>query len=346
MRYLMPSALLFLNIPASAATFCAETVQELQNALTSAQSNGEDDTIRLATGTYLLDEKLVYSTGENFSLTLVGGYLSVGSLQCLLWFPDPANTVLDGQGQTSLIELHGSSGSGAIGVGHLTFRNGVGTDEHPVFIGGFAGYSGAVTIQSSVFENLAGRSDAGYTAVQISVDRGSLAARDNVFAGNTTDSGLQPVDLLINAAPIAPLAPTVNPNGGFNNNTVTGNGGGYAIGLRGSGFWSAANNVIWGNENGDVTLGAHVALYDNDIGTYQGTPDSETGGVSIDPRFVDAANGNYRLRADSPLIDEGIGDPYGGVGTYDAGGRERIVFAAVDIGAYELQDPIFSDGFD
>jgi len=347
MRCLVSCALLLLATQARAATFCVDTVQELGDALTTAQSNGENDLIRVVAGTYALNDRLTYMAAEDFSLKLVGGYFSAGT-QCVLWFPDAANTVLDGGGQAPLLVLHGASGSGAISVGHFTFRNGIGAGGiQAVFVGGYAGYGGEVTVEDNVFTNLAGREDGGYTAVQISVDQGSLVVRNNVFAANTSESGIQPVDILVNAAPIAPDAPAVNPNGAFNNNTVSGNvGTAFAIGVRGSGFWSAANNVMWGNENIDLILGSHVALYNNDIESYQGIPDSEDGAVSVDPRFVDAAGGDYRLRGDSPLIDQGIGDPYGEVGTFDVAGDDRVVFGAVDIGAHELQEAIFLDGFD
>ncbi len=341
-------AIFCLASTAGAATFCVGNVQDLQNALTTAQNNGEDDLIKVKRGTYLLNAPLGYGSSENHALTLVGGYLSLGMLQCALFFPDPARTVLDGQNQGPLIDLSGNSAAGAITVSHLTFRNGVGANgQYPVFVGGFAGYSGAVTVDDNIFAGLTGRDDGGYTAVQFSVDQGSLVVRNNLFTGNTTESGIQAIDLLLNAAPIAPQAPMVNPNGGFNNNTVTANDAvGWAAKLHGSGFWSVANNIAWGNPNFDLLLEQHVALYDNDIGSYQGTPSADTGNVSIDPGFVDSGSGNYRLRGNSPLLDQGVNAPYGGIGAYDAGGNDRVVFGVVDIGAYELQDGIFADGFE
>jgi hypothetical protein len=95
----------------------------------------------------------------------------------------------------------------------------------------------------------------------------------------------------------------------------------------------------------DLLVQGHVSLYSNDIGTYSGTPGSETGDVPVDPLFVDVVQGNYHLRATSPLIDQGVAAPDGNAGDYDAAGDPRVV-GAVDIGAYELQDLIFVDGFD
>lgn len=63
---------------------------------------------------------------------------------------------------------------------------------------------------------------------------------------------------------------------------------------------------------------------------------------AVDPLFIDAATGNYKLRATSPLIDKGVIVPTSG--ELDLSGNKRSVdgdrngFPLPDIGAYELQD--------
>ncbi len=57
--------------------FHVATVQELQNALTAAQSNTEDDYIYLASGTYDVQElsgtlEYIAQSGENFSISIIG----------------------------------------------------------------------------------------------------------------------------------------------------------------------------------------------------------------------------------------------------------------------------------
>jgi hypothetical protein len=59
---------------------------------------------------------------------------------------------------------------------------------------------------------------------------------------------------------------------------------------------------------------------------------------NIDPLFVDAANGDYRLSSDSPLIDQGVATT--NVASTDLDGNTRTVGSAVDIGAYEYQEVI------
>jgi len=62
--------------------------------------------------------------------------------------------------------------------------------------------------------------------------------------------------------------------------------------------------------------------------------------------FVDAVLGDYRLAEGSAAIDAGNNSPPGGLGTADVEGNQRVVGAAVDIGAYERADIQFEDGFE
>jgi hypothetical protein len=59
------------------------------------------------------------------------------------------------------------------------------------------------------------------------------------------------------------------------------------------------------------------------------------GTLKVDPRFVDRAAGNLRLKASSPLIDSGQVCTPGGLADPDAAGNHRLTGGSVDIGAYE-----------
>ena len=54
----------------------------------------------------------------------------------------------------------------------------------------------------------------------------------------------------------------------------------------------------------------------------------------VDPRFVDAANGDYRLKPSSPVINKGT-NAAPKLPAKDIEGRARILLGTVDMGAYE-----------
>ena len=72
--------------------------------------------------------------------------------------------------------------------------------------------------------------------------------------------------------------------------------------------------------------------------SYNCVLDSERAGdnnVVADPRFVNAANGDFHLAAGSPCIDAGVNSYV--AGATDLDGNARIVNGKVDIGCYEYQ---------
>ena len=80
---------------------------------------------------------------------------------------------------------------------------------------------------------------------------------------------------------------------------------------------SIAFSDVRGGEAGIVNFGA-IAAYENNI--------------DAAPRFVDAANGDFRLRPTSPCIDAGTADD---VPKADILGNPRLLGDGVDIGAFE-----------
>jgi hypothetical protein len=104
------------------------------------------------------------------------------------------------------------------------------------------------------------------------------------------------------------------------NNTVvdSGNWGGIAVQAEAVAT-RVINNIVYLSVGGDLSnAGSSTSLANNLLG--------------IDPRFVDPAAGNFRLRAGSPAIDTGLGIPE--VPT-DFDGARRPAGGAYDAGAHE-----------
>lgn len=114
------------------------------------------------------------------------------------------------------------------------------------------------------------------------------------------------------------------------NLTVAGNAG-TGIYLVPNATITLFNSLAFGNHPDLVELG--TAQFGNNL-------------IGVDPLFVDAANGNYRLKSNSPARDAGAATPPGGLGLFDLDGNPRTFGPAADIGAYEIGDEIFKNGFD
>jgi hypothetical protein len=90
-----------------------------------------------------------------------------------------------------------------------------------------------------------------------------------------------------------------------------------------------------------LAFGNHPDLVEVNSGAQKGNNLS-----GVDPLFVDAAHGNYRLQSNSPARDAGTATPPGGLGLFDLDGNPRTFGPAPDIGAYEIGDRIFKNGFE
>ena len=114
---LIMAFLTFAAEMSQAAEFCVRTAEELQDALTMAESNGQDDTIRIVQGTY--DGNFAYYMGEPFALSIEGGY----DTDCIERQINAPNTILDGDSAGNVILLI-CDGSANFVVDGVTLRNG------------------------------------------------------------------------------------------------------------------------------------------------------------------------------------------------------------------------------
>lgn len=280
---------ILLTIPLScddawAANHDVSNATELEDALDAAENNGDDDTIRIARGTY--NGNFSYSSSEGYTITVLGGYDAMFCVRDV----DPKNTVLDGQnsGRTlTLCDFAGGditvdgltvrNGNDAYGAGMLlrcdksaagdlgaiTITNNLITDNTAwagTYYGGGvylysqagAGDSADITFTGNVITgNTAGQFGGGVYIWSLSDSlgqSGKITFTNNVFAGNTASTHYGG-GLYIRAD----VDETSYTCGDVNicNNTFTGNtagsrGGGLYLGVD-NGMVRVYNNIIWGN---------------------------------------------------------------------------------------------------
>ena len=82
-----------------AATFCVSSFEELEAALSAAQTNSQADEIHIVQGNY--SGNFVYASTESFGITIEGGYTD----SCAAREVDAENTILDGSGNSNVLVL-------------------------------------------------------------------------------------------------------------------------------------------------------------------------------------------------------------------------------------------------
>jgi len=128
-------------------------------------------------------------------------------------------------------------------------------------------------------------------------------------------------------------------DGRVESNTISGNSASSGGGLSGCGG-TITNCIIWDNAAAE---GAQLS--NSSIPTYSCIQDWSGGGagnIVEDPQFVDAANADYHVQADSRCIDTGKNETWMS-GAVDLDGNRRIMCGGysltVDMGAYEYEFP-------
>ena len=335
-----------------AAVFCVKTAAELTGYLGQAQSNNQNNTIKIVAGTITPSAGFAYSMTNAFNLDIEGGWSDVCSTQK----PSAALTIFDGTSANAVTALGlATYGSGNITVRYLTFQH-----YHTIAnaVSMHASQTGDLRLENCLFihnttaftgnpSNLVTMGNSGGS--------GSVYFLDNAAIDNTVSDAAPGTIVSLKGGGSA--AATCNLCA--NNNTVSGNalssGSSGAVLIEGIEVTGSliranlANNIFWGNRGTDLYINySTTVLVANDIGTEDGTSEAagSAGNISTDPLFVDSASGNYRLHAGSPASDVGENLPPGTVRSYDLDGSARIDGAIVDLGAYEFHDMIFDDGFD
>ena len=348
-----------LNVPAEYPT--------IQSAIDAAT---DGDTVLVAAGTHF--ENLVW---ENKSIALIGSGADVtiidasGSGRCLTMSSVPDTARIEG------FTFTGGSVDGGVGGGiKLDWSDATLMDNR--ISENSAKWGGGLYMQHSdatLMDNIISGNSVGRVGGGLLVGSSSPTLTNNTISGNWAGEG--GAGLWVNVSPATINNNTIKGNsaglwgGGLviwaasstlANNTITGNsagmwGGGVDVyhssptltnntiaSNAGGGVYNhgdpeypagtplITNCILWANDQYD--LRGASATY-SDIGT--GQVDGE-GNISANPKFVGA--GDYHLQGGSPCIDAGS-NAAPALPDTDKDGNPRIVGNAVDMGAYECQQP-------
>ncbi|MEO7431145.1 MAG: choice-of-anchor Q domain-containing protein [Dokdonella sp.] len=210
----------------------------------------------------------------------------------------------------------------------ITLHNGIGTAEFDLRYNRVtaSGYNGGILLRQD------GSS-------------GTMIARivNNLVTGTIDYTGPQPgaISLLANAGN---LQATVL------SNTLAGNDTGFIASVASGATLGGvlANTLVTANTNQGVVIGAAAAVgFSNESNLVFGNGSNDfiagPGTIQADPRVVGA--GDFHPRSDSPVRDAGTTALAADI-PIDLDGAPRVIGPAIDIGAWELGDSIFVDGFD
>ncbi|MCB1575986.1 MAG: hypothetical protein KDI81_01195 [Xanthomonadales bacterium] len=350
-----------------AAVYCATNVSELQAALTAAANSPTDDEIKIQQGIYAPSQQLLYNSPNPGWVFLTGGWVQNGATNCAQQVGTAASTLLTGSGVTKVLGMFfnppGSVPFGPrYGVQNLSIRDGFGNPATFQRGGGLQMFSGADIQVEFWLDNVIVANNSGYFGggADLYVRRGLIRVVNSLFADNSAPTTAFGHFSAISLAGDGPNGVLIA-NSTFANGSCPGSGGrgcGIGVTVGGGMRLDLVNTLFFNNAVSDVNIegataggfGNGVAFADySRIGTASGTiPLSQTNPLTGDPRFVDSANQDFRLRDDSPFLNLGLGTiPIYGFLGYDLGGSLRTRFGALDPGAWENQtwDIIFANGF-
>jgi hypothetical protein len=147
------------------AEFTVSSITELQNALTSSESNGQDDKIIVNSGTYILSNEFIFTSTEAYNLTIVGN----------------GEVILDGNNTTRIFRINSTGGKTTLN--NLIIQNGNSDAE----MGGglFVDPYAQVDILNSVFKNNSSGTGHSGGAIWAEVSAGDLVLVNTIFYNNS-----------------------------------------------------------------------------------------------------------------------------------------------------------------
>ena len=354
-------SLMVMMVPLQAAEFCVGTVAELRSALNTAESNNEDDDIRIELGTYESNgSTFIYNETQGFDLRISGGWIDFFDNDCGIQTPNqPLQTILDGSQSTQALYIRTALNAN-IEVSNLSFQNG-----NTTLSGGGLYISKAENLNTGemiIANNSFVNNQATFGAALSVSGAATFHVRNNLIIANNA--------IVRNSVSVVQN----NANGiYFNNNTVIGNtsnevaeSGAVYLTTSGTSNLLIANNILNGNQLEDLdarnsSTEATYYLYNNNVDVLVGSvPDVVANNFNLPNRF-ESGFFSFTPDADSPLVNAGR-NPCGFIcpfptpfvndwelGDTDILAQGRIQMDAVDIGAIESSysgDLIFWNRFE
>jgi len=356
-KYSLVLLVLWLS-DAQAAVFCVSDGNALGTAMVTARQNGEDDEIKVTTGTHTSDQHapqapqfshwIFEASDLDKNLTISGGW-STGNNCASQASLNPSTTVLDAVLAGPVFSVQFGNGAGTPYVGTFTLRN-LTLNRGKEFSSGQATglevFGFLAPPGSAVLDNLHvvnGTSAASFSnAVSINLGgSGSVRFRNSIVSLNSLAGS--------NSEPVL-IRQLDNVTAYVSNNSIFANSGtATTSGLRIIGSAATASN----NAVADNTSTANpsyqfysdqptaLTLVKNHFGTEgfaNGSPFSETATTTGNAFW--AAIGVERIPLDvSPLRDSGNNTPTGGALTIDFRGNPRVINTTIDRGASEAPVP-------
>lgn len=351
---------------AMAAEFHVTDATEFKNALDTADSNGEDDFIYLAAGTY--QGRFVCYDADFKSLTITN---EMGT--------HAANIILDGQNKGCVLKFHhwADGPVAELSINGITVENGNNYDVGGGICAALPAYN--ISITNCIIRN----NEAIGCGGGIYMDtHENLILENNLILNNTVTESDNNKSMGGGVTMIAPFGYYIIRNNIIARNNAQGisdpQGGGLWVGWlrdsvihltgntiydneanKGGGVYfsyaytaNVYNNIIYGNTatyGGDIYFGSFTNRigYNNDYSDIYGTWTESGGNLDIDPMFEDPINNDFHLQLTSQLIDNGTSAVPAppGLPKTDFEGDPRISGAAPDIGAdeYSTEEEPFTE---